>query len=47
MKTTQGAWATPFARHQKSVYCVFDPKNEDFYYSVFKIKLILVIQGNI
>ena len=40
-------WATPFAKHQKSVHHLFDPKTEDFYYGVYKIKLILVIYGNI
>ena len=46
MKTIQKAWATPLPKHQKSVDCVFDLKNEDFYYGVYKIKLILAIQGS-
>jgi len=46
MKTTQKAWATPLQKHQKSNNRVFGPKNEDFYYGIYKIKLILVIQGN-
>jgi len=31
-------WATPLLKHQESVDCIFDPKNEDFYYSIYKTK---------
>jgi len=46
MKSAQKPWGTPLLKHRKLVYCVFDPKNEDFYYGVYKIKLTPVIQGN-
>jgi len=39
-------WVTPLLKHQKSIHCVFGLKNEHFHYGVYKIKLILVIQGN-
>jgi len=37
-KTFIFPWATPLLEHQKSVNRVFDPKNEGFYYGVYKIK---------
>jgi len=46
-KTFIFSWATPLRGHQESVYRVFDPKNEDFYYGAYNIKWILMIQGNI
>lgn len=46
MKSTQEAWAAPLDKHQKSIYCVSDPKNKGFYYNVLNIKLIPVTQGS-
>jgi len=46
MKVDPNHELPPLLKHQKSVDCVFGPKNEDLYYGVLKIKLILVIQGN-
>ena len=46
MKLTQKPWATPLLKHQESVVGVFDPKNDNFYYGAYKIKLIVMIQGN-
>lgn len=46
MKFTQKPWATPLLKHQESVVGVFDTKNDNFYYVVYKIKLIVIIQGN-
>jgi len=47
LKIDPKPWATPLQKHQKSIDRVFHPKNEDFYYGVYNIKLILLIQGNV
>jgi len=46
MKSVQNPWGTPLLKYRKTVDCLFDSQNEDFYYGAYKIKLIVVIQGS-